>query len=83
MPSFLKIWTGIKQRSHYYQKVGLPVENGHQPWSPPQKKQAVEVCFSGKIISNNPRPFSFSQSQVKISESLKHLGLILDSKLTC
>ena len=45
------------------------------------KKQATEVCFSRKIASNNPNPLSFKQSQVKISESHKHLGLILDTKL--
>ena len=33
------------------------------------KKQAIEVYFSRKIVSNNPSPFSFNQSQVKISES--------------
>ena len=51
--------------------------------SPDPKKQAIEVWFSGKIVSNNPKSLSFSQSQVKISESHKHLGLILSSKLTC
>ena len=31
------------------------------------KKQAIEVCYSRKIVSNNPNPHSFNQSQVKIS----------------
>ena len=51
-------------------------------FNPNPKKQATEVCFSRKIISNNPSPLSFNQSQVEISESHKHLGLILDTKLT-
>ena len=45
------------------------------------KKQAIEICFSRKIVSNNSSPLSFNQSQVKIPESHKHLGLILDTKL--
>ena len=49
--------------------------------NPDPKKQAIEVCFPRKIVSNNPSQPSFSQSQVKISESHKHLGLILDTKL--
>ena len=50
-------------------------------FNPDPKKQVIEVCFSRKIISNNPSPLSFNQSQVKISESHEHLGLILDTKL--
>ena len=50
-------------------------------FNPDPKKQAIEVCFFRKIISNNPSPLSFNQSQVKISGSKKHLGLILDIKL--
>ena len=34
--------------------------------NPDPKKQAIEVCFSHKIVSNSPRPPSFKQSQVKI-----------------
>ena len=50
-------------------------------FNPDPKKQAIEVCFSRKIVSNNPSPLFFNQSQVKISEIHKHLGLILDTKL--
>ena len=45
------------------------------------KKQAIEICFPRKFVSNNPSPLSFNQSQVKISETHEHLGLILDTKL--
>ena len=48
---------------------------------PEPKKQVIEVCFSHKIVSNNPRPLSFNQSHIKAFESHKHLGLILDTKL--
>ena len=50
-------------------------------FNPDPKKQSVEVCFSRKIVSNNLSPLSSNQSQVKISGSHKHLGLILDTKL--
>ena len=57
--------------------MGLPTENRLYP---DPKKQGIEVCFSRKIESNNPSPLTFNQSQFKISESHKHLGLILDTK---
>ena len=44
------------------------------------KKQAIEVCFFREIVSNNASPLSFNQSPVKISESHRHLDLILDTK---
>ena len=50
-------------------------------FNPNPKKQAIEVCFSLKIVINNPSPLSLNQSQVKLSESHKHLGLIPDTKL--
>ena len=50
-------------------------------FNPDPKKQAVKVFFSHKIVRNNPRPLSFNQPQVKISESHKHLDLILAIKL--
>ena len=42
-------------------------------FNPDPKKQAIEVCFSRKIVSNNVSPLSLNQSQAKISESHKHL----------
>ena len=42
-------------------------------FNPFPKKQAIEVCFSSKIISKNQSSLSFNQSQVKICESHKHL----------
>ena len=50
-------------------------------FNPNPKKQAIEVCFSLKIVINNPSPLSLNQSQVELSESHKHLGLIPDTKL--
>ena len=50
-------------------------------FKPNPKKEAIEVSFSHKIVSNNSSQLSFNQSQVKISKSHEHLGLILDTKL--
>ena len=50
-------------------------------FDPDPKKQATEVCFSHKILINNPKLLSFNGSQVKISERHNHLGVILDTKL--
>ena len=49
-------------------------------FDPNPKNQAIEVYFYDKIVSNNPNPLFFSQSQIKISENHKNLGLILDNK---
>ena len=49
--------------------------------NPDSKKQAIEIFFPRKIVSNNLSPVSFNQFQVKMSKSHKHLGLILDTTL--
>ena len=35
--------------------------------------EVIEVSFSRKIVSNNPNPHFFNQSQIKTSESHKYL----------
>ena len=59
-----------------------PYPYPHTPPPPTQKKKVTEFCFSSKIVSNNPKPLSFNQNQVKIFESHNHLSLILDNILT-
>ena len=44
-------------------------------------KQAIEVCFSNKRDKENYQPLQFNSTDVQITNSQKHLGLILDSKL--
>ena len=51
-------------------------------FDPDPKKQATEVCFSHKILNNNPKLLSFNGSQVKTYERHNHLGVILNTKLT-
>ena len=44
-------------------------------------KQAIEDCFFNKLDKENYQPLQFNSTDVKIADSQKHLGLILDSKL--
>ena len=41
-------------------------------FNPNPPKQAIEVCFSRKFVSNYSKPISFTQFEVKTSKSLKH-----------
>ena len=50
-------------------------------FNPDPTKQFIEVCFSRKIVSNNSKPLSFNQSQVKISKRRKRLCFIRDTAL--
>ena len=46
------------------------------------KKQDIQVCFPCKTLSNSPvHRLSTNLNIVKISESYKRLGLILDTRL--
>ena len=51
-------------------------------FNPDQNKQAQEVLFSTKNIQANHPNLYFNQSTVKKISAQKHVGLILDEKLT-
>jgi len=51
-------------------------------FNPDPSKQAVEVYFSKRLLPANAPVLSFNNTDIRISESQKHLGLILDSKLS-
>ena len=52
-------------------------------FNPDPSKQAQEVIFSSKRIKDHHLPLSFNDyNQINIVNSHKHLGLILDEKLT-
>ena len=51
-------------------------------FNPDPNKQAIEVRFSNKRDKENYQPLQFNSSDVQIADSHKHLGLILDSKLS-
>ena len=51
-------------------------------FNPDPNKQATEVIFSHKVNPVNHPPLLFNRSPVASSPMQKHLGLVLDSKLT-
>ena len=50
-------------------------------FNPDPNKQATEVCVSNKRDKENYQPLQFNSTDVQITDSQKHLDLILDSKL--
>ena len=51
-------------------------------FNPDPNKQAEEILFSNKLKSPDHPPIFFSNVEVKRVQNHKHLGLILDSKLS-
>ena len=51
-------------------------------FNPDPSKQAVEIIFSTKLITTQPPILTFNNSIVSSKESHKHLGMILDKKLS-
>ena len=50
-------------------------------FSPDPSKQAIEICFSHKRDNVGYPPLVFNDNKGQLANSLKYLGLILDSKL--
>ena len=50
-------------------------------FNPDPRKQAVEVCFSRKIIPSNNSKLTFNNANVDTRDTQKHLELILDRRL--
>ena len=59
--------------------MGFSVENEFQP---DPCKQAQEVNFSRKLKNESHPPLVFNNGNVSSCKSQKHLGVLLDSKLT-
>ena len=51
-------------------------------FNPNPTKQAKEVIFSSKRTKDPHPPLRFNDYQINAEKSHKHLGLILDEKLT-
>ena len=51
-------------------------------FNPDPSKQAQEVIFSSKRIQDHHPPLSLNDYQINVLNSQKHLGLILDEKVT-
>ena len=50
-------------------------------FNPDPNKQAVEIVFSKKHEKDNYPPMNFNGDNIQIAISLKHIDLVLDSKL--
>ena len=51
-------------------------------FNPDISKQAIEIIFSRKHNKSDPPPLTFNNIPVKRDVETKHLGMVLDSKLT-
>ena len=51
-------------------------------FNPEPSKQAQEVIFSRKLKNVSHPPLVFNNANVSLFKSQKHLGILLDSKLT-
>ena len=51
-------------------------------FNPDPTKQAKEVIFSTKLLKEQHLPLTFNDHHIIASSSHKHLGLILDEKLS-
>ena len=56
--------------------------NWKMSFNPDPSKQAVQMIFSRKRVKTNHANIYFNESEVQTVNEHKHLGLILDSKLT-
>ena len=74
--------TAVDNMNHDLQLISLWALKWRMSFNPDPTKQAVEVTFSRKISTSNYQPICFNSVPVsKVSEH-KHLGIILDSKLS-
>ena len=51
-------------------------------FNPDPSKQAVEVYFSVRVLPRDVPVISFNNTDITSSEYQKHLGIVLDSKLS-
>ena len=68
--------------NHDLNLIKLWAHNWRMSFNPDPTKQAVEVTFSKKRIQTNLPPIFFNGAPVMRVHEQKHLGVILDSKLS-
>ena len=68
--------------NHDLNLIELWAHTWRMSFNPDPNKQAVEVTFSKKRIPMNHPPIFFNDVPVKNVQEQKHLGVILDSKLS-
>ena len=63
-------------------QIALWARNWRMSFNPDAQKQAVELVFSKKKLKSNHPVLFFNGSPVHVVDQHKHLGMILDSKLS-
>ena len=74
--------TAALDMNHDLNLIKLWAHNWRMSFNPDPNKKAVEVTFSKKRIPMNHPPIFFNDIPVKKVQEHKHLGIILDSKLS-
>ena len=63
-------------------QIALWARNWRMSFNPDAQKQAVELVFSTKKLKSNHPLLFFNGSPLEVVDEHKHLGVILDSKLS-
>ena len=74
--------TAAENLNHDLDLINLWATKWRMSFNPDPSKQAVEVIFSKKRCPRNHPPIFFKNAPVKSVREQKHLGVILDSKLS-
>ena len=74
--------TAALDMNHDLNLIKLWAHSWRMSFNPDPTKQAVEVTFSKKRIQTNHPPIFFNGAPVMRVQEQKHLGVILDSKLS-
>ena len=65
-----------------YAKISKWAFQWKMSFNPDTNKQIIEVCFSNKRDQGNYPPLYFNSTNVQVADSQKHLGFVLDTKLS-
>ena len=75
-------YAASKKVNHGLASVSQWAHNWRMPFNPDPQKQAIELQFSKKRLAMDHPAILFNNIHVKQVDEHKHLGLILDSKLS-
>ena len=65
-----------------YAKISKWAFQWKMSFNPDTNKQTIEVCFSNKRDQGNYPSLYFNSTNVQVADSQKHLGFVLDTKLS-
>ena len=71
-----------RKLNHDLQKISEWACQWKMSFNPDPSKQAVEITFSKRVNTTNHLQLTFNNSNISRQDVHKHLGLILDSKLS-